>query len=147
MTGIIIIVGIYIAAIVAINRRYRPPEQVATPDLTDRLSRIETLREQIAAVQELLTDIDLSSGTYLKCITLDWETAAEHSLTVDIWLDGASDSTKIMRALAQARLAELSEQLYDEIGKLPYRHRQNALRKAVRHVDKTFSAGGGGDRA
>ena len=147
MTGIIIIVGIYIAAIVAINRRYRPPEQVATPDLTDRLSRIEALREQIAAVQELITDIDLSSGTYLKCITLDWETAAEHTLTVDIWLDGASDSTKIMRALAQARLEELSGQLYDEIGKLPYRRRQNVLRETVRPVDKTFSAGGGGDNA
>jgi hypothetical protein len=80
-------VGIYIAAYVAINRRYRPPEQVATPDLTDRLSHIETLRAQIAAVQELLTDIDLSSGTYLKCITLDWETATEHSLTVDKFPD------------------------------------------------------------
>ena len=147
MTGIIIIVGIYIAAYVAINKRYRLPEQAATPDLTDRLSRIEALREQIAAVQELITDIDLSSGKYLKCITLDWETAAEHSLTVDIWLDGASDSTKIMRALAQARLEEHSGQLYDEIGKLPYRHRQNALRKAVRRVDKRLSAGGGDGNA
>lgn len=146
MTGIIIILGIYIAAYAAINRRYSVPEQADT-ELTERLRRINQLNEQIESVQELITDIGLTSGDVMKCVSINWETAAGHELTVSIWLDGESDCTQVMRSLAQARLDELTEQLYNEIGKLPYRRRQNALRKAKSPVDKRLTAGGGGGNA
>lgn len=147
MAGVIIILGIYIAALIIISRRYSPPEKLTDAELSDRLIYISRLNEQIGAVQELLTDIELTSGDNIKCITLNWETAAGHDLDVQIWLDGASDCTGAMHALALTRLDELTGQLYDEIGKLPYRHRQNVLRKAKNPIDKRLTAGGGGQNA
>lgn len=93
-------------------------KQEYNQEISERIRRISELDEKIQALQELITDIDLSDSDRLKNISLEWETTAGKNLTADMWLDGQSDVTKQMRILAGEQLDELTTSLFDEIEKL-----------------------------
>jgi len=91
-------------------------------ELSDRIDRLYYINKQIKAVEELITDIDLTGGEHQKNISLDWQTAAGQKYTADMWIDGQSDVTEQMRVLAEKRLEELTTSLLKEIDSLQKTH-------------------------
>lgn len=99
-------------------------------ELHQRIQRIRYLDEQLQAVEELLTDIDLSSNDLLKNFSVEWLGAVGTSWKVDMKADGQSLVTGQLRKLAEERRAELLTSLSDELAELT-KHQRKIVDKTI----------------
>lgn len=126
--------GLFIIALLTVCgwgiffRDRRPKEVKYDDELSNRIKKIHYINEQINSVEELITDIQLSDENHHKNISVTWETAVGKNLSTDMWIDGESEVTKQMLALAQKRREELTTSLFKEICKLPQRHKQIVIK-------------------
>lgn len=109
--------------------------------LKQRLAEANDLKEQMAAADELLQDLDLQSmenaNIVLKNVTLSWtDNCSGINKEITFFVDGKNETTKQLQFLAKTVRQETSKELMKIIYKLPKRHNKNQPSNVITVYDQ-----------
>ena len=110
-----------------IIRNANKRKQKYTTKLADSIEKCHYIKRQIDACEELLLAIRMSDEHHQRNIQLTWTTETELIKNADIWVDGSSQTTEQLRALAESKVEELITSLFIELDRISEMRHNNVI--------------------